>query len=153
MTEDGNDAALIRETYRLAEAAAANGDEPFGALLARDGEILLRAENTVTTDRDITAHAETNLVSQALKSLGPETVAACTLYTSTEPCVMCCGAIWWARIRRLVFGASVRELAALTGFAYDLSAREIFERLDTRVVIAGPVLEAEGMAVHRGYWT
>ena len=75
---------LIRECYALARSAVEIGNHPFGALLAKDGEVILTAENTVHSDGDVTRHAELNLVSRAARELDPETLSQCTLYTSTE---------------------------------------------------------------------
>jgi tRNA(Arg) A34 adenosine deaminase TadA len=146
------DQELIRECYRLACRAVENGNHPFGALLARGGEIVLTAENTVHTDRDATRHAELNLVSQAMRRLGPDVVRQCSLYTSTEPCVMCCGAIYWAEIPSVYFGCSAAGLRGADGDTFLVSSRTILSlgRRPTRVV--GPVLEDEGVAIHRAYW-
>lgn len=96
---------LMRESIKLARNAREKGNHPFGALLADpDGKILITAENTVETDHDITAHAETNLVRNAARQYPQDFLAECTLYASTEPCPMCAGAIYWANIRRVVFG-------------------------------------------------
>jgi tRNA(Arg) A34 adenosine deaminase TadA len=87
----------IREAIALAVSAQAHGNHPFGALLVSNctGEIILRAENTVTTARDPTCHTEMNLCRAAWKALSEEDIHNATLYTSTEPCPMCCGAIFW----------------------------------------------------------
>ncbi|MGO7793209.1 nucleoside deaminase, partial [Rhizobium ruizarguesonis] len=69
------------------------GDEPFGSLLVKDGEVILRAENIVFSGHDMTNHAEMNLVKLAAQHYDTAFLAYCTLYTSTEPCAMCSGAI------------------------------------------------------------
>ena len=75
---------LIRDTIKIALSARNNGNHPFGALLAGpNNEVLLRAENTVVTSQDITAHAEVNLIRKATPQYDPETLSRCTLYTST----------------------------------------------------------------------
>ena len=86
---------FIRHSLKLARAARAAGNHPFGALLVREGQILLTAENTVNTEQDITGHAELNLVRSASRQLGLDGLRGTTLYTSTEPCAMCTGAIVW----------------------------------------------------------
>lgn len=102
---------LIRETIKNALSARRKGNHPFGALLAGpDGEVLLQAENTVVTSRDVTAHAELNLIRKASAQFDPGFLAQCTLYTSAEPCPMCAGAIFWSNIRRVVFGLSEKGL-------------------------------------------
>ena len=85
------------------------------ALLVRDGEIVMEAENTVESEVDITGHAELNLVRRAVHELGEEVVKACTLYTSTEPCAMCSGAIYWSGISRVVYACSAKRLGEIAG--------------------------------------
>ena len=101
-----NHELFIRQCYDLARQAIANGDHPFGALLVRDGEVVLTAVNTVHSNRDVTQHAEFNLVSHAGRLLGYTALAESILYTSTEPCAMCAGAIFWAGIPTIVYGCS-----------------------------------------------
>ena len=123
---------LIAECYSVARQALRNGNEPFGAVLARNGEVVLTAENTVNTDGDLTRHAEMNLVSRSVQSLPSEILAECTLYASTEPCVMCAGAIYRAGIPRVVYGCSAQALARLTGGAFAVPCREIFDLRDQK---------------------
>ena len=76
-----------------------------------------------------------------------------TLYTSTEPCVMCCGAIYWSRIPRVVFGCSAVELGVVAGGSLVMPSRQVFASGTRRVEVVGPVLETEALAVHRAYWS
>ncbi|MCB0008810.1 MAG: nucleoside deaminase, partial [Anaerolineales bacterium] len=119
---------FIEETYRLAREAVSRGDHPFGALLVRDGEILLRAHNSVHSSHDITGHAELNLVRLATGRFSARELEHCTLYTSTEPCLMCCGGIYWANIRQVVFGVSSAALAALSGGNFVIPSPSLFAR-------------------------
>ena len=88
---------FMRAAIALAGEAMRHGDEPFGALLVVDGEVRLKARNRVVTECDPTRHAELSLVSDACRCLDSAALARATLYASTEPCVMCCGAIYGAR--------------------------------------------------------
>ena len=107
---------LLRRAFRLADLARERGNHPFGALLAdADASVLIEAENTVVSDADCTGHAEMNLVRQACRTLTHAGLATATVYTSTEPCAMCAGAMYWAGISRVVFGLRESELRALTG--------------------------------------
>jgi tRNA(Arg) A34 adenosine deaminase TadA len=90
---------LARQTLELAREARAAGNHPFGALLAIDGEVVLTATNTVSTDRDPTAHAESNLVAQAIRRFSIDQIRRSVVYTSCEPCAMCVGKMYWAGIR------------------------------------------------------
>jgi tRNA(Arg) A34 adenosine deaminase TadA len=143
---------FIRKCYELARSAAARGNHPFGALLAKDGRVVLTAENSVHTDRDCTRHAELNLVSQAVRTLDPTVMSGSTLYTSTEPCAMCSGAVYWAGIRTVVYGCSASALGRIAGGSFVIPCRDIFVRAAFPTVVIGPVLEAEGAEIHERFW-
>jgi tRNA(Arg) A34 adenosine deaminase TadA len=144
---------LIGECYRLARSAVAGGNHPFGALLALDGKVIFAAENSVLSDRDPTRHAELNLISRAVRELGLDLVRQSTLYTSTEPCVMCCGAIYWAEIRTVIYGCSADGLREVSGETFLVPSQDILERGRRPIRVVGPVLQDEGLAIHRAYWT
>jgi tRNA(Arg) A34 adenosine deaminase TadA/8-oxo-dGTP pyrophosphatase MutT (NUDIX family) len=142
-------ARYIRRCYDLALAALHKGNHPFGALLVHQGEVLLAAENTVSSEQDVTRHAEMNLVSLAARTFSREELAGCMLYTSTEPCVMCSGAIYWSGIQQVVFGAAAQSLATMAGERFVLSSREVFGEGRSQVHVLGPILEEEGLQVLR----
>lgn len=146
------DLDFLREAIAVAFAARANGNHPFGALLAADGKILLRAQNSVTTEGDVTNHAELNLVRLAQRELSLETLSRATLYSSTEPCPMCSGAIYWAGIPRVVYGCSEEALYALSGGGLALPSREVFARGARPVEVIGPLLAEEAIQPHLGFW-
>lgn len=151
------DLPLLRRAIALAASARQHGNHPFGALLAdENGQVLLEAENTVITENDSTGHAETNLARLASRRFPPESLAKSTLYTSTEPCPMCSGAIFWSRIGRVVYALSEERLYAMTGDSPEslkLPCREVFARGGRLVEVLGPLLEAEAARVHDGFWT
>jgi tRNA(Arg) A34 adenosine deaminase TadA len=152
-----NDLRLIRECIQIAWQARENGNHPFGALLAdASGEVLLRAENSVVTNGDITAHAELNLVREASSSYPPEYLEECTLYTSTEPCPMCSGAIFWSNIRRVVYGLSEESLYRMIGEDSEeilkLNCRDVFNQGKKDIQVIGPLLEDEAREPHLGFW-
>lgn len=150
--------ALLRRAIELADRARANGNHPFGALLATpDGRIALEAENTVATSRDVTGHAETNLVSAATQRFDRDELAAMTLVTSCEPCAMCSGAIYWSTIGAVVYGLSEKGLLALTGDdpenpTLDLPCRDVLSAGSREIAVTGPLLEEEAAASHAGFW-
>ncbi|HJN44614.1 MAG: tRNA-specific adenosine deaminase [Acidobacteria bacterium] len=146
------DEPFIRQCITLSEQAVRLGDEPFGALLVVDGEVRLTAQNRAVTEADPTRHAELLLASEACRRLDRSTLARATLYTSTEPCVMCCGAIYWSRIPRMVYGCSAVELGALVGGSLVIPSRQVLGGGKRPIEVVGPVLEAEALAVHRAYW-
>jgi tRNA(Arg) A34 adenosine deaminase TadA len=143
---------FVRAAIDLARQARANGDAPFGALLVVDGAIALTAVNTIERDRDPTAHAETNLVAAAIRSLPSDALARAVLYTSCEPCAMCSGKIYWAGIRSVVYALSHEQLAAMAGPDFLVPCRELFARGRDGVDVRGPLLPDEAAAVHEGFW-
>jgi tRNA(Arg) A34 adenosine deaminase TadA len=148
----------LRRAIEVARRAREHGNHPFGALLVgADGQGLLEAENTVVTEKDCTGHAETNLVRLASQHFDRHTLSGSTLYTSTEPCAMCSGAIHWSGIGRVVFGLAEERLYELTGEdpqnpTLKLPCREVFSRSRRPVEVIGPLLEKESEAVHEGFW-
>jgi tRNA(Arg) A34 adenosine deaminase TadA len=141
----------LGEAIALAELARARGDHPFGALVVRGTEAVAREGNTVVTGGDVTGHAELNAV-RALERLGIADRGELILYASTEPCPMCCGAIYWARIRRVVFGCSAEALARLAGPGFSISARALLAHAAHPTAVLGPLLEEQAVAVHSDYW-
>ena len=111
------DEALLRRSFDVARRSRAEGDHPFGAILAdADGRVLAEQGNGYSSEGgDRTAHSERLLASRAAKSYDLKFLATCTLYTSAEPCAMCAGAIYWAGIGRIVYGLSGKGLKAQTG--------------------------------------
>ncbi len=110
------DERFLREAIALAREGMDRGDGgPFGCVIVRDGAIIGRGNNRVTSSKDPTAHAEVVAIREACAALGDFQLTSCTLYTSCEPCPMCLGAIYWARPERILFAAS-RNDAAAAGF-------------------------------------
>jgi tRNA(Arg) A34 adenosine deaminase TadA len=144
---------FLLQAIALAASARERGNHPFGALLAIENSVVLTAKNTVNTERNPTAHAETNLIQQAIRDLAPEVLARSTLYTSCEPCAMCVGAIYWAGVRKVVYALSSEELARLAGGDFLIPCRELFSRARQNVEVAGPLLIEEAIKVHEGYWS
>jgi len=143
---------FARQTIELARQARLAGNHPFGAVLVVDGEVILTAQNTVTTDGDPTAHAETNLVSKAIRQLSPDQIHRSVLYTSCEPCAMCVGKMYWAGIRSIAYALPAEELAALAGRDFLIPCSELFARAVEQVTITGPLLLDEARQVHLGFW-
>ena len=146
------DETLVRQSIALAREARVAGNHPFGALLALDGAVVLTARNTVVTSADPTAHAETNLVADAIRQLTPAQIGRSVLYTSCEPCAMCVGKMYWGGIRSVVYALPAEALAALAGGSFVVPCRDLFARAADRVLVLGPLLIDEAHAVHRDYW-
>jgi tRNA(Arg) A34 adenosine deaminase TadA len=139
--------------------AREHGNHPFGAILVdSNNQVLLSAENTVLTARDSTGHAETNLVRMATQRFSSAELAGCTLYTSTEPCAMCAGAIYWSGIGRVVYALSEIDLFDIVGPSPDhlyLPCREVFSHSERKIEVFGPEpsLDSEAREVHKDFWT
>jgi tRNA(Arg) A34 adenosine deaminase TadA len=116
----------------------------------------MEAENTVVTTGDCTGHAETNLIRIASGRYESDFLSKCTIYTSTEPCPMCAGAIFWANVGRVVYGLSEESLYEMIGTKSQevllLPCREIFARGNKPIQVVGPLLEGEAREVHIGFW-
>ncbi|TWD84176.1 tRNA(Arg) A34 adenosine deaminase TadA [Kribbella amoyensis] len=134
---------LLRRAIELAVAARAAGNPPFGSLLAApDGTVLAEDGNTSLTDNDITAHPELKLARWAAANLDPETAKQTTMYTSTQPCGMCAGALERSGLGRVVYALSGEQLNALKpGGGFQPVAQE------------GPALYDEAKAAVDGYYT
>jgi tRNA(Arg) A34 adenosine deaminase TadA len=143
---------FIRQCLDLAISAGKKGNQPFGALLVHQNQVILTAENTVRTDQDSTRHAELNLVVKGERALSVEVLRQSTLYTSTAPCLICAAVIWSAGISQLVYSVSYEAFAKMIPgeFKY-IPCDEIYQRLGTALDLAGPILEEEGLQVFR-YW-
>jgi guanine deaminase len=115
---------LMRRAIELSENSVRNGGGPFGAVIAKDGEIIAEGSNKVTINNDPTAHAEVCAIRNACKILNTFELANCVIYTSCEPCPMCLGAIYWARLSK-IFYANDRKDAAEIGFDDDFIYEEI----------------------------
>ncbi|MGV1014223.1 MAG: nucleoside deaminase [Methyloceanibacter sp.] len=134
---------------RLAIAEAAKGDYPFGAVITRDGEVLAKGRNLTTQEQDPTAHGEMVALRRFLAEYGPEKLKGTTLYTSGEPCAMCMGAIVWCGISRVVFGASLAQLASKKARIM-VSSQEIAEKTPfAEIDLTGGVLDEEAFALFK----
>lgn len=101
-----DDERFMKEALAEARKALSNEEIPIGALVVADGRVIGRGHNLTETLHDVTAHAEMQAITAAEEYLGGKYLSQCTLYVTVEPCVMCAGAIAWAQMGRLVYGAS-----------------------------------------------
>jgi tRNA(Arg) A34 adenosine deaminase TadA len=149
------DRVYMARAFELARYAVTHGGGPFGALLVKDGKVLAEFSNCVHSTGDITKHAETGLISAFSPKIDRETFAKATLYTSTEPCAMCCGAICFSGIGRVVYGTSEAPFIQIMGLPADpqpLTSHEIIGRIAPKVKVLGPLMEKEGLKIHEEYW-
>jgi tRNA(Arg) A34 adenosine deaminase TadA len=99
----------MQHAIEIARRGIAAGQSPFGAVVIRGEELVAAAHNAVLAETDPTSHAEVRAVRAASRALGTIDLSGCTLYSTCEPCPMCFGAIHWARLSRLVFGARIAD--------------------------------------------
>jgi tRNA(Arg) A34 adenosine deaminase TadA len=153
------DIVFLRRAIELAAEARADGRHPFGALIVNERCVVVveARNNAVLPKGDPTQHAELVACKEVAPLLSAEELARCTLYTSTEPCAMCAGAIYWTGLGRVVYALPEQGLMRYTGsheenLTLDLPCREVFARGQRPVVVAGPALEDEAGMVHEGFW-
>ena len=138
----------MREVIRLSEDNVRNGGGPFGAVIARDGEIVGTGTNRVTPDCDPTAHAEVNAIRDAASRLGTFDLSGCEIYSSCEPCPMCLGAIYWAHLDRLYYGNDKQDAAGI-GFDDAFIYRELDLKPEDRSLKSERLLSDEAAAAFR----
>ena len=140
----------MREAIRLASANVENGGGPFGAVIARGGEIIATGVNRVTANCDPTAHAEVSAIRAAAQKLGTFNLSGCDIYSSCEPCPMCLGAIYWARLDRLFYGNTKAD-AARIGFDDAFIYKELALPLPERTLRAEQLLVKEALATFEAW--
>ena len=104
---------FMRQAIALAEENIRNGGGPFGAVIVKDGKVVATGANRVTANNDPTAHAEVSAIRAACTKLGTFDLSGCVIYTSCEPCPMCLGAIYWAHIDKIYYGANQYDAARI----------------------------------------
>ena len=117
---------------------------PFGAVVVLNDKIIGEGSNSVTSQNDPTAHAEINAIRNACLHLGSYSLEGAVLYTSCEPCPMCLGAIFWARISKVVFAATKGDASAIGGFDDDHFYEEINAPWEKRIIAHEEIMRAEG---------
>lgn len=141
----------MREAIKEAEAGMRGGrGGPFGCVIVRQGEIIARGNNRVTSTNDPTAHAEVTAIRAACATLKTFQLADCELYTSCEPCPMCLSAIYWARIPEVFYG-NTRADAAAIGFDDDFIYQQIPLPPDQRAIAMKPFLRDESLATFQAW--
>ena len=137
----------LHEAIRLSqEKMEAGAGGPFGAVIVKDGEIIGRGWNCVTSTNDPTAHAEVEAIREACSTLSTFSLAGCEIYASCEPCPMCLSAIYWARLDALYFAASHTD-AADAGFDDALLYKEVSKPWKSRTLTTEHHLQQEAQAV------
>lgn len=148
-----NDEFFMKEAIRLSEQAAAHGNEPFGALLVKDGEIVYTNENQIYSATDPTFHAEAGLLRRFCAETHITDLGEYTLYSSCEPCFMCCGAMVWTKLGRLVYGASDADLCGLLKEEGSPCCELVFSHSSHRPGVTAGVLREESLRVLSAYFS
>lgn len=152
MPQSSQDILFMEEALRLSKAAAQHGNEPFGAILVKDGAIVYSNENQVHSASDPTFHAEAGLLRRFCAETGITDLREYTLYSSCEPCFMCSGAMVWTRLGRLVYGASNRDLCAIFGEEGSDCSHLVFSHSDHQPEVTAGVLRQGCLEVLRAYF-
>lgn len=144
---------MMRRAIELSRQGMRAGDGgPFGAVIVKGSAIVGEGWNRVLVAKDPTAHAEMEAIRAAAKALGSFALSGCDLYASAEPCAMCLGAIYWARIDRVFYGNSVKDTAAI-GFDDEVFYRQLTCSPQQREIPEVQVLAEEAQSVFREYET
>lgn len=133
------------------EGVATGRGGPFGAVIVKDGQIVGRGCNCVTSTNDPTAHAEVNAIRDACRSLGVFHLSGCEIYASCEPCPMCLAAIYWAHLDRCYFGCTAADAEAI-GFSDDFIRRQFALPPEARTIPVAQMMPAEALAAFQA-WT
>jgi tRNA(adenine34) deaminase len=141
-------ALAIKEAERGAEA----GEQPFGAVVVRDGTVVAKAYSLKVASFDATAHAETLAIGRTTRELRVRSLAGCTFYATCEPCPMCAGAIINAEVSTLVIGArfeKMRSFSPVFGVYHEYSVEKLATMTKSRLKIVSGVLASECEALYR----
>ena len=144
------DTQFLIRANSLALLSIDSGGGPFGAVIVKDGLVIAEASNSVVKNNDPTAHAEILAIRLAAKVIGSHILSGCVLYASCEPCPMCLGAIYWARIDKVVYSAT-RLDAARSGFDDNFIYNEIALNTYERKIDFVHITESDGRAVFK-HW-
>ena len=139
-----NDTLYMKMAIAEAHKALAMHEVPIGCIIVADGQVIGRGHNLTETLSDVTAHAEIQAITAAANTLGGKYLSQCTLYVTVEPCIMCAGAIGWAQIKRVVYGAA-DEKRGFTFFAP--------KALHPKCTVLSGVLEEECRELMQSFFT
>lgn len=141
---------FMQEAIKLAQYSLENGGGPFGAVIVKNNEIIATGHNQVTINNDPTAHAEVVAIRNACKRLNTFDLSGYQIYTSCEPCPMCFGAIYWARLDTVYYAATADDAAAI-GFDDRFIYDELSLPVGQRKVIFEQILQDEACTVFKNW--
>lgn len=146
------DTFFMQQAIELSRAAVAHGNEPFGAVLVKDGQVVFTNENQIYTKHDPTYHGEAGLIRNFCAETGVTDLREYTLYSSCEPCFMCSGAMVWVKLGRLVYGASNIDLEAVLGGEGCNCSKIVFDNSSWQPQVTAGVLRDESLAILKDYF-
>ena len=153
MEDNMDDKIYMKKAIELAKAAVEHGNEPFGAVLVKDDEIVFTNENQIYTKHDPTFHGEAGLIREFCEKTGITDLHEYTMYASCEPCFMCSGAMVWVKLGRLVYGASNDDLEKILGNEGGCNcSRIVFENSFWKPDVTEGVLREESIKVLEEYF-
>lgn len=141
---------MTRAIELAMENVRSNRGGPFGAVIVKAGEIIAEGVNSVTSSNDPTAHAEIVAIRAACRALGNFDLSGCEIYASSEPCPMCLGAIYWARLACVYFGSTVAD-AAQAGFDDARIHQEMLRPQPERKIPMVPLMREQALAALRAW--
>ncbi len=147
-----DDTYFMKQAIDLSRKAVEHGNEPFGAVLVKDGKAVYTNENQIYTKHDATFHAEAGLIRRFNEETGITDLSDYTLYSSCEPCFMCSGAIVWTKLGRLVYGADNTDLENILGNIGCNCSRIVFENSFYSPEVTSGILREESLEVLKAYF-
>ena len=150
--ETADDELFMKRAIELSKAAVEHGNEPFGAVLVKDGETVFTNENQISTMHDPTFHGEAGLIRRFCTEKGITDLRDYTLYSSCEPCFMCSGAMVWVKLGRLVYGASNTELENILGNEGCNCSKMVFDNSFWKPKVTAGFLKEQAIEVLRDYF-
>jgi tRNA(adenine34) deaminase len=148
---NAHDETFLRQAIQLGRDARACGERPFGAVLVANGQIVAQAGDQCRALSDPTAHAELRVISTYCHTTDTFSLDGYTLYSLTEPCVMCSGAIKWAQVSRVVFSVPQAMLQTISGGLQKPTCDSLVNTGGRHIEVCGPYLLEEGLAVYGGF--
>ncbi|AIQ54110.1 nucleoside deaminase [Paenibacillus sp. FSL R7-0331] len=147
------DELFMKEAIRLSRLAVEHGNEPFGAVLVKDSEIVYSNENQIYSAADPTFHAEAGLLRNFCAETHITDLQEYTLYSSCEPCFMCSGAMVWTRLGRLVYAASDIDLCELLDEQGSNASKIVFDNSYHKPQVTGGILREESLKILSNYFS
>ena len=146
------DEVFMRKAIELSRLAVEHGNEPFGAVLVKNNEMVFTNENQIYTRHDPTFHGEAGLIREFCTQTGITDLQEYTMYSSCEPCFMCSGAMVWVKLGRLVYAASNMELEKILGNEGCNCSKLVFDNSFWQPQVTAGVLREESLVILKAYF-